>query len=260
MIYILAALLPPLGLLLNGQPFSADLQPGPDRVLRDFRADFPGPAAGAVGARADRGPHEARGPPASGGGGGDPPARPAAGLSALTRGNRAIRARDGLRLRHKSLCMAGKRFDFGGPPCYRPPPTLPMGFDSTVTPRRRRRSCSSHRSIAANEPPKELAMAVVQGLQGIREAYTFDDVLLKPGLSDILPSEADIRSHVTRAIPLNIPDHRLRDGHRHRSAHGDRHGAGRRHRRDPPQFRRRRPGRPGAAGQEVSNPAWWSIR
>src|SRR5437868_7886673 len=50
---------------------------------------------------------------------------------------------------------------------------------------------------------KELAMA--QGLQGIREAFTFDDVLLKPGLSDILPSEADIRAHVTRAIPLNIP-------------------------------------------------------
>src|SRR3954449_8590511 len=48
-------------------------------------------------------------------------------------------------------------------------------------------------------------MALVNGLQGIREAYTFDDVLLKPGLSDILPSEADIRSHVTRAIPLNIP-------------------------------------------------------
>ena len=46
---------------------------------------------------------------------------------------------------------------------------------------------------------------MAQGLQGIREAYTFDDVLLKPGLSDILPSEADIRSHVTRAIPLNIP-------------------------------------------------------
>src|ERR1700687_2740010 len=51
----------------------------------------------------------------------------------------------------------------------------------------------------------ELVMALWQGLQGIREAYTFDDVLLKPGLSDILPSEADIRSHVTRAIPLNIP-------------------------------------------------------
>src|ERR1700693_2413119 len=48
-------------------------------------------------------------------------------------------------------------------------------------------------------------MALLQELQGIREAYTFDDVLLKPGLSDILPSEADIRSYVTRAIPLNIP-------------------------------------------------------
>src|SRR5689334_7250322 len=46
---------------------------------------------------------------------------------------------------------------------------------------------------------------MAQGLQAIREAFTFDDVLLKPGLSDILPSEADIRSHVTRAIPLNIP-------------------------------------------------------
>src|SRR5258708_23183509 len=50
-----------------------------------------------------------------------------------------------------------------------------------------------------------LAMGVVQESQGIREAYTFDDVLLKPGLSDVLPSEVDIRSHITRAIPLNIP-------------------------------------------------------
>jgi IMP dehydrogenase len=49
---------------------------------------------------------------------------------------------------------------------------------------------------------------MAQGTNGtgiIREAFTFDDVLLKPGLSDVLPSEVDIRSHVTRAIPLNIP-------------------------------------------------------
>src|SRR5499427_3319659 len=38
-----------------------------------------------------------------------------------------------------------------------------------------------------------------------REALTFDDVLLKPGLSDVLPSEVDVRSRVTREIPLNIP-------------------------------------------------------
>src|SRR5260370_4709848 len=45
---------------------------------------------------------------------------------------------------------------------------------------------------------------MAHGVQGFREAFTFDDVLLKPGHSDVLPSEVDIRSHVTRAIPLNI--------------------------------------------------------
>ncbi|MET0905678.1 MAG: IMP dehydrogenase, partial [Tardiphaga sp.] len=45
-------------------------------------------------------------------------------------------------------------------------------------------------------------MAVVHQ---IREAFTFDDVLLKPGLSDILPSDADIRSRATRTVALNIP-------------------------------------------------------
>ena len=38
-----------------------------------------------------------------------------------------------------------------------------------------------------------------------REAYTFDDVLLKPGLSDVMPSEVDVRSRVTPNIRLNIP-------------------------------------------------------
>jgi IMP dehydrogenase len=55
------------------------------------------------------------------------------------------------------------------------------------------------------ERPSEKELAMAQGFQGIREAFTFDDVLLKPGLSDVLPSEVDIRSRVTRAIPLNIP-------------------------------------------------------
>ena len=38
-----------------------------------------------------------------------------------------------------------------------------------------------------------------------REALTFDDVLLQPGLSDVMPSEVDIRSRITRDITLNIP-------------------------------------------------------
>ena len=39
----------------------------------------------------------------------------------------------------------------------------------------------------------------------IREALTFDDVLLVPGASEVLPSEADMRTRVTKAISLNIP-------------------------------------------------------
>ncbi|UOK70801.1 IMP dehydrogenase [Ancylobacter polymorphus] len=46
-------------------------------------------------------------------------------------------------------------------------------------------------------------MSVYDGLA--REALTFDDVLLKPGLSDVMPGEVDIRSRVTRNISLNIP-------------------------------------------------------
>jgi IMP dehydrogenase len=38
-----------------------------------------------------------------------------------------------------------------------------------------------------------------------REALTFDDVLLKPGLSDVLPSEVDVKSRITREIALNVP-------------------------------------------------------
>jgi IMP dehydrogenase len=39
----------------------------------------------------------------------------------------------------------------------------------------------------------------------LREALTFDDVLIRPGLSELMPAEVDIRSRITRAIPLNIP-------------------------------------------------------
>ena len=38
-----------------------------------------------------------------------------------------------------------------------------------------------------------------------REAFTFDDVLLKPALSDVMPSDVDIRSRITRSISVNIP-------------------------------------------------------
>ena len=39
----------------------------------------------------------------------------------------------------------------------------------------------------------------------IREALTFDDVLLVPAASTVMPSTADVTTRVTRAIAMNIP-------------------------------------------------------
>ncbi|MFQ5437658.1 MAG: IMP dehydrogenase [Paracoccaceae bacterium] len=39
----------------------------------------------------------------------------------------------------------------------------------------------------------------------IREALTFDDVLLVPGASTVLPSDADTSTRVTKSITLNVP-------------------------------------------------------
>ena len=47
-----------------------------------------------------------------------------------------------------------------------------------------------------NTPPK---------IPSIVEALTFDDVLLKPAASSVLPSEAETKTRLTRNIELNIP-------------------------------------------------------
>ncbi|MGI6245509.1 MAG: IMP dehydrogenase [Pseudochelatococcus sp.] len=39
----------------------------------------------------------------------------------------------------------------------------------------------------------------------IREALTFDDVLLQPGHSEVMPGQADLRTALTRSISLNLP-------------------------------------------------------
>ena len=41
--------------------------------------------------------------------------------------------------------------------------------------------------------------------QTIREALTFDDVLLVPGASEILPAHADTRTRLTKTVELGIP-------------------------------------------------------
>src|SRR5207302_4519166 len=39
----------------------------------------------------------------------------------------------------------------------------------------------------------------------VPEALTFDDVLLLPGRSDVIPAQADTRTQLSRNIALNIP-------------------------------------------------------
>ena len=39
----------------------------------------------------------------------------------------------------------------------------------------------------------------------IREGLTFDDVLLEPGASDVMPGQVDTATRFTREISLNIP-------------------------------------------------------
>jgi IMP dehydrogenase len=50
-----------------------------------------------------------------------------------------------------------------------------------------------------------LAMIENGTFNGFIEGLTFDDVLLRPGRSEVLPGETDVRTQLTRSIALNIP-------------------------------------------------------
>jgi len=56
------------------------------------------------------------------------------------------------------------------------------------------------RTIDRLTPPKDLPPMRIA-----REALTFDDVLLQPDFSDVLPREVDLTSKLTTGISLNIP-------------------------------------------------------
>lgn len=50
-----------------------------------------------------------------------------------------------------------------------------------------------------------LKRRVLHSMNLIKEALTFDDVLLVPQFSDVLPSHVDVSSYLTATIPLSIP-------------------------------------------------------
>jgi len=39
----------------------------------------------------------------------------------------------------------------------------------------------------------------------VKDGYTFDDVLLIPQASSVLPNQVDLSTHLTKDIKLNIP-------------------------------------------------------
>src|ERR1051325_6806932 len=53
--------------------------------------------------------------------------------------------------------------------------------------------------------PPFLFLLTEVGMQQFQEALTFDDVLLKPAASAVLPSQTDVRTRLTRTIELGIP-------------------------------------------------------
>src|SRR5689334_22962876 len=82
--------------------------------------------------------------------------------------------------------------------CYRPSPTPHRGQSRNPGFSESRRARSS--SLPGGRG--ELAMPKMPN-GGPALALTFDDVLLRPGLSDVMPSDVDIRTRITREIPLN---------------------------------------------------------
>lgn len=57
-------------------------------------------------------------------------------------------------------------------------------------------------SPIANVPP---VVEAAPGRARFREALTFDDVLLTPGASEVMPGEVEVSTQLTRTISLNLP-------------------------------------------------------
>ena len=56
-----------------------------------------------------------------------------------------------------------------------------------------------------SQPTNSLALDPIPLVASLREGLAFDDVLLQPGLSDVLPTDVDVRARLTRSLKLNIP-------------------------------------------------------
>ena len=57
----------------------------------------------------------------------------------------------------------------------------------------------------------------------IGDGITFDDVLLVPSYSEVIPNQVNLTTHLTKKIQLNIPL-MCRHGYGYRAPHGDCNG------------------------------------
>ena len=89
----------------------------------------------------------------------------------------------------------------------------------------------------------------------VKQGLTFDDVLLIPAASDVLPADVDLHTNLTKKIRLNIPLYQFRYGYRHRVSHGHRHRPGGRHRRHPQEHVYQPAGGAGGHGQALARTA-----
>jgi IMP dehydrogenase len=89
-------------------------------------------------------------------------------------------------------CVAGC-FASAGAACYSPAPIFARDLKSAPDP--------TEGGVAISG----VGMAKIIEVSTGREALTFDDVLLVPGPSQVMPGDVDVRTRLTRNIELNLP-------------------------------------------------------
>ena len=63
----------------------------------------------------------------------------------------------------------------------------------------------------------------------VAEGITFDDVLLVPSYSEVIPNQVDLSTKLTEEDQTEHPDDECRDGYGDGASHGDCDGQTRRH-------------------------------
>ena len=59
----------------------------------------------------------------------------------------------------------------------------------------------------------------------IGEGITFDDVLLVPSYSEVIPNQVDLSTNLTKKITSEHSVNECRYGYRYRASYGNRHGS-----------------------------------